>query len=290
MPEVLTEITPLSEKDCFYYVDRLKDTFNYPLHRHDEFELNLVENADGALRIVGDSTEEIGSYDLVLVGHGAEHCWTQHKCISNSIREITIQFSSNLFGDVFLSKTPVAPIRKMLDESSQGLAFPMQAIMSVYSRIENLQKLDDDFLRLTEFMHILYELARSGYSKLSSGSFVAVEISSDSRRIHKVQRFINDHYHEDIRLEELASMAGMTPAAFSRFFKLHTGRSLWDYIIDVRMGVAVRELVDTIKSVSEISYQCGFNNTSHFHRLFKRKKGCTPKEFRELYRRHKILV
>ena len=53
MNKVLREITPLSEKDCFYVVDRHKKQFDYPVHQHNEYEINFIENAEGGLRIVG---------------------------------------------------------------------------------------------------------------------------------------------------------------------------------------------------------------------------------------------
>ena len=68
MNKIITEITPLSEKDCFYLIDRYKDRFTYPIHRHEEYELNFVSNCDGARRVVGDSIERLGMYDLVLIG------------------------------------------------------------------------------------------------------------------------------------------------------------------------------------------------------------------------------
>ena len=95
---------------------------------------------------------------------------------------------------------------------------------------------------------------------------------------------------DEVRLAQLADIAGMSPSAFSRFFKLHTGRNLTDYIIDIRLGAASRMLVDTSRSVSEISYQCGFNNLSNFNRIFKKKKNCSPTEFRENYRKTRIIV
>ena len=63
---VLHEITPLMETDALYIADRHKGEFSYPVHNHDVYELNFVENAAGVRRIVGDSTEVIGDYDLVL--------------------------------------------------------------------------------------------------------------------------------------------------------------------------------------------------------------------------------
>lgn len=68
MSKVFTEITRLSDKDCFYIVERHKTEFTYPLHRHKEFELNFIERGKGVRRIVGDSVEEVGEYDLVLIG------------------------------------------------------------------------------------------------------------------------------------------------------------------------------------------------------------------------------
>lgn len=90
MSEVLTEITQLSELDCFHIVERHKTEFTYPLHRHREFELNFVEHGAGVRRIVGDSMETIGDYDLALIAaENLEHVWEDGNCKSPDIREIT---------------------------------------------------------------------------------------------------------------------------------------------------------------------------------------------------------
>ncbi|MDE5904965.1 AraC family transcriptional regulator [Duncaniella sp.] len=291
MNKIITEITPLSEKDCFYLIDRYKDRFTYPIHRHEEYELNFVSNCDGARRVVGDSIERLGMYDLVLIGNGIEHGWEQHECMSDKIREITIQFSSDLFGSSFLAKTQLSSIRRMLDLSSNGIAFTVESIMRVYHKLDNLTKIESGFYRMLELMSILYELAEDGhYRKLSSSSFASLKPTGDSRRVQKVQDHINKHYKEDIRLNDLADLVGMTPTAFSRFFKLRTGRSISDYVIDIRLGHASRQLVDSTTSVAEICYECGFNNVSNFNRIFKKKKGNSPKVFREIYQHHKMLV
>lgn len=291
MNKIITEITPLSEKDCFYLIDRYKDRFTYPIHRHEEYELNFVSNCDGARRVVGDSIERLGMYDLVLIGNGIEHGWEQHECMSDKIREITIQFSSDLFGSSFLAKTQLSSIRRMLDLSSNGIAFTVESIMKVYHKLDNLTKIESGFYRMLELMSILYELAEGGhYCKLSSSSFASLKPTGDSRRVQKVQDHINKHYKEDIRLNDLADLVGMTPTAFSRFFKLRTGRSISDYVIDIRLGHASRQLVDSTTSVAEICYECGFNNVSNFNRIFKKKKGNSPKVFREIYQHHKMLV
>lgn len=81
--DVLKETTPLSSEDCFLVMQRPKSGFNFPLHVHMEFELNYLENAAGAIRIVGDSVEEIDDLDLVLIAGGTKHAYSNHKCPCN---------------------------------------------------------------------------------------------------------------------------------------------------------------------------------------------------------------
>ena len=79
--QIIREITPLSDKDCFYIAERYKTEFTYPIHNHSEFELNFTEKAAGVRRVVGDSSEVIGDYDLVLItGKDLEHVWEQNEC------------------------------------------------------------------------------------------------------------------------------------------------------------------------------------------------------------------
>lgn len=288
---ILSEITPLSNQDCFYIADRLKSEFTFPIHRHAEYELNFIEHAQGVKRVVGDSTEIIGDYDLVLItGEDLEHAWEQNTCNSRNIREVTIQFSKDIFGNM-IQKTQFDSIRKMIDRAQCGLRFPMEAIMKVYNLLDTLSTEEKGFHAVIKFFEILYELSLfDNAQELSSSSFAKAHNFSESRRVEKIQTYISEHYHETIRLETLANLVGMTPVSFSRFFKLHTGKTLSEYIIDIRLGFASRLLIDSSRSVAEICYECGFNNLSNFNRIFKRKKDCSPKEFRMSYRKKKLII
>ncbi len=291
MGKVITEITPLSEKDCFYLVDRHKTCFDYPVHRHSEFELNFVSNCRGARRIVGDSIEELGDFDLAIIGPGLEHCWEQANCDNSDKREITIQFSPTLLSAELLNKNQMHSIAKLFKAAEKGVAFDTQAIMKVFSTLDDLVHIPNDFIRLMRLLEIFYHLSLApGYRTLASHSFANVPVSSDSRRVNKVEEMINKNYNRPITLEEVANIAGMTPTAFSRFFKQRTGRTLSEYIIDIRLGHAARLLVDTTMTVAEICYDCGFNNISNFNRAFKAHKGCSPKAFREHYLKKKVIV
>lgn len=289
---VIHEIPPLMSKDALYIADRRKKEFTYPIHNHEVFELNFVEHAAGVLRTVGDSSEVIGDYDLVLItSPELEHVWEQHTCRNDNIREVTIQFFLDLSDDGYLAKTPFLPLRKMLLQARRGISFPMDDIMRVYTLIDTLSSVKDGFYAVMQFLTILYELSKSKHIHvLATNSYAKVESESDSRRVLKVKNYIAKNYMDEIRLSTLADIAGMSPSAFSRFFKLHTGRNLSDYIIDMRLGYASRRLVDTSDGVAEICFACGFNNLSNFNRLFKKHKGCSPSKFRENYHKTRVIV
>ena len=292
MTDVLKEITPLSDKDLFYIVERHKSEFIYPVHQHRDFELNFVEHANGAERVVGDSIEEIGEFDLVLIGgENLQHAWQQGRCSSRDIREVTIQFSADLFPESLLSKTQFASIRRMLERSALGLSFPMETILDVYSTLNGLVGMQEPFYQYIQFLVLMYKLSLSENAKvLASNSFAQSETGGESDRVKKVKRYIYDHFKDDVSLTSMAELAEMSPSAFSRFFKSQTGSTLSDYIIDIRLGNAAHLLVDTAKSVSDICNECGFNNQSNFNRIFKAKRGVTPRDFRAMFKKNKVIV
>ncbi|MGI6223954.1 MAG: AraC family transcriptional regulator [Prevotella sp.] len=291
--KILHELTPLKETDALYIADRHKKEFTYPIHSHKEYELNFVEGAAGVNRIVGDSRERIGNYDLVLITSGElEHVWEQGECKSEDIREITMQFYFGLDdNDPFFQKTPFHKIHHMMEAARKGLAFSQHTIMKVYNQLDELTKITDRFMALMKFLMLLNDLAGSDDMRtLASSSFAKVVLDEDSRQIENVKNFIAQNYMYELKLEDVASVANMSKSAFSRFFKLHSGRCLSDYVIDVRMGNASRLLLDTDDTISNISFKVGFNNLSNFNRTFRRLKGCTPTEFRQIYRKKRIIV
>lgn len=291
--EILHEIAPLKQGDFLYIADRHKKEFDYPIHTHDVYELNLVVGAAGVNRIVGDSSETIGDLDLVLItSPNLEHVWAQGDCHSDDIHEITVQFFFTFEGDRnYLNTNPMASIKRMCERAQKGLAFPTEAILKVYSRLEELPSIKEGFYAAQQFFDILYILSKcDGARELASSSFSKVDVDSEDRRILKAQNYIARHYMDELRLADLASLVSMSESAFSRFFKLSTSRSVSDYIVNIRLGAAARRLVDTTDPVSTICYDCGFNTLSNFNRLFRKHKGCSPTEFREKYFKTKVIV
>ncbi len=289
---ILQEITPLEAHDFMYVADRHKVEYDYPLHRHDLFELNFVEHGAGCERIVGDSVEVLDEYDLALItSPNLEHQWAQGECHSADIHEITIQFTLDFQHSKLFDTNPLRSIKQMFVRAQRGLAFPMPAIMTVYPRLIRLSQISEGFYSFMELLNILYELSKFDDAReLSSSAFAQVKPNMENKRVTRVKDYISAHYIEEIRLEQMSQLVNMSPTAFSRFFKLRTGKTLAEYIVDIRLGHATRQLVDTNEPVSQICFDCGFNTLSNFNRLFRKRKGCSPTEFREKYAKTKVIV
>lgn len=279
---ILKESPPLTKADCFSIYARFKTEFNFPVHYHEEYELNFIENASGVRRVVGSSIEEIDSLELVLVGPNIPHAWFTYKCKSESIFEITIQFHRDLFNEIFLKRNQLNFIRNLFERSLKGVSFSRRTIERVAPRLKALAE-KEGFESVLDLMAVLHELSLSPDSRTLSDdvTYNTQLIYNDSERVEKVVAFINENFSRTIRLAEAAELVEMAETAFSRFFKAKTGITFVDYLNDIRIGHASRLLIDTISPIAEIAQECGFTSLTNFNRIFKKRKGLVPKDFRE---------
>jgi len=288
--EIYREITPLAPHDCFTIFSRVKQKFDFPLHFHEDMELNLILNASGAQRIIGDHIGEVDDVELVLLSSNLVHGWFSDKCISKDIKEVTIQFHKELFEERFLNRNQLVNIRNMLDNSKRGVMFSKETIENIAHRILSLGK-KMGFDSVLELLSIIHDLSISRDSKLlSDSSFTSEVFYYDSRRIENVFEFLNRNYSQMITLSEVAKIANMSDVSFSRFIKKHTGCNFIDSLNDIRLGHVTRMLLDTNQTIAEIAFKCGFNNIANFNRIFKNKKGLTPNAFRQNYEGKRIFI
>ena len=288
--DIVREITPLTQNDCFTVFSREKTEFNFPLHNHEDMEVNLILNAAGAQRIVGDHIGELDDSELVCVGPNLAHGWFTHHCKSKFIKEVTIQFHKDLFDERFLSRNELVNIRNMFENSKRGLMFQKAAIESIAPRILALEH-KNGFDSILELLSIIHDMSLYRDVRLLSDlSFTVDQFNSNSRRIENVFKFMNTNFSKQITLCDVAAIAHMTKTSFSRFIKQRTGFSFVESRDEIRLGHVSKMLIDTSNSVAEIAFKCGFNNMANFNRLFKSKKGLTPKEFRENYVGKRIFV
>jgi AraC-like DNA-binding protein len=277
MAEIQQEICPITTDDLFIILDHINAKFEYPIHCHPEYEINVVMNIDGK-RVVGDSEETFSKLDFVMVGPYIPHVW---KSDEEENRVVTIQFSSELLNFPIMNKRLFTPIKKLLIDSRQGLQFYGPDAERIKDEIMELTRIQG-FQTATMFLNILNSLAQAPRRKLVSNMYESENLihESKSRRISKVCRHIEENISHKITLSDAAKMVNMSDSAFSHFFKKQTGISFITYINNLRVAKACDLLANTNLSASEICYDCGFNNKSNFIRLFSKRKNMTPIEYR----------
>jgi AraC-like DNA-binding protein len=282
MGTIIKEITPLTLNDCFTVSSRLKKNFSFPLHYHEEFELSLIINAEGAQRVVGDSKEVISDIELVLIGPNLAHTFLDHQCTSEAITELTLHFHKDLFEEKFLKRNQLVLLKQMLENASRGVLFSHETATQLSGRLLALNELQG-FTAVMELMGMLNELSVAPEVRLLSDTPANNTHNNYpiSRRIEKAIEYMNTNFQKQITLKDLSRQVSMTEVSFSRFIKTRTGDTFVDTLNEIRLGHASRMLIETPLSIAEISNNCGFNNISNFNRVFKKKKHCTPKEFRE---------
>jgi AraC-like DNA-binding protein len=281
--KIYREITPLTKNDCFLIFAREKNGFDFPLHTHEEIELNFIENGKGVQRIVGDNIEDIEDLELVLVGSNLPHGWFMHNCKSDKIFEFTLQFHHDLLEENFLQRNQLSHIKSLLQHSGRGIKFSRETAKLLKPKIEKLVDLQG-FNSVLELLSLLHDLSIAQDTRLlSNPGFNVTTLTSRNNRIEEVFNYIHDNLGREISLSEIAELTNMSKEGFSRFFRKHTGKTFIETLNDTRLGTASRVLIETGLTITEVAHRCGFNNLSYFNRLFKRKYGCTPKQFRQKF-------
>lgn len=289
--DVLREITSLSAEDCFLVMQKVKKNFAFPLHVHPEFELNYLENGNGALRTIGDSVEEIGDFDLVLIAGGLKHSFSNHTCTFNNTHEITIQFHRETFDSV-INKRHFQSIKAMFENASQGLAFSWATIDLVRPKLKMLSNdIPDSFQNFLRLIEILKLLSMDDASRRLNPSNIVKEMQNHDRdRLETIMLFLHENYQRLVTLEEVADLVNTSESSLTRFLKKWTGKTFIDNLNDIRLAEATGRLIDTSDTISEICYKSGFNNLSNFNRIFRKRKGITPTEYRERYARSRFRI
>ena len=194
-----------------------------------------------------------------------------------------IQFSAESLGDDLLRKTEMQVIREFLDEARFGFEFHGNTADEAADRILAMRD-QSPFERLLSLLHLLEFLAASEEkTPLASPAFSPSLKEQDISRLGEVLSFLQLNKTNPVTLEETAAVAKMSPKSFCRFFKANTGKTLIEYLHELRIGEACRRLLETNDPISEIAFDSGFQNLSHFNRRFRALKGKTPRDFRNQF-------
>ena len=281
MKDIQQEITPVESDDLFVVLDHKDAKFDYPIHCHAEYEINLVLLSDGK-HIIGTREEPFSEVDMVIIAPFVPHVW---KAREEGNRVITVQFSGKMLDFPMLRLRQFRSIESFLKRAVPAAKFHLSEDDPLVSEVLALAQAKD-FDATVAFLRLLNSMAERDFTIL--GDVDSGMRQSRSRRVARVMEYSQEHLGETIRLSDVSSLVDMSDSAFSHFFKKHTNLSYITYLNGLRISRACRELESTAMSVSEICWDCGFNNKSNFNRLFLQAKGMTPSAYRKYISR--ILV
>ncbi len=259
--------------------------FPAPYHYHPELELTYIVKGEGQ-RYVGADMSPYTAGDLVMLGPDLPHCWKSERIDPEAINAISVvlQFREDCLGDGFFDRDEMLPVKKLLERSGRGVYFYGAASKEGGQRLCRLETITDPFRRLIAFLELLHWLAASPEYALLNTASAGSSPSVNPSRINRVLAYIVDHFREEISLEYAAGIAGMTSSAFCKFFKKATGKTFVATVTEYRLHYAVQQLVNTDHPVSQISFDSGFGDVSHFYKTFRCQKKMSPLQYRHRLR------
>jgi len=281
MSHIYREQTPLSQNGLYFAKNTPEDPAEFSLHYHEEFELTLVRGVNGK-RIVGNVVDDFVGKDLVLVCPNALHDYRWDPEFPNA--DVTVlQFSREAVHWPMFSKDELRPIYKMLSlaMNGSGLRFATESADIIQDRFLKLPK-SEGIEGVLLFLEILYDLAVKGeFTLIAPVGDQGINIETDSKRIARIISFVHQNYMNRITLEDIGELVQMSPEGVSRFFKSKTRQTFLNFLNNYRLNHVIDRMLKTDDFISEICYECGFNNISNFNRFFKKKIGMTPSEYRD---------
>lgn len=258
--------------------------FDAPWHFHPEIELTLVVEGRGR-RFVGDSIEPFADGDLVLLGPNLPHFWHSEGRPARGRRShsVVVQFRPDFLGGEIWTRPEFAAIRRLLLRAQRGLHFPGAAGRAVAERVRALGA-RRGCPAVLELLAILDQLATARNARqLASEAYEPSLDQHAERRLARVYGFLLAHYLEPLTLAEIARVAAMTPAGFSRYFKRATGRNVSDFLNELRVDHAARLLRETADGITRIAGASGYATLSNFNRRFRARLRCAPREYRQVF-------
>ena len=247
-------------------------------HFHPEIELVYVNKGKGK-RHIGNHISYFNNSQLVLIGSNLPHLGFMDRLTTNG-SETLIQFKPNFLGDEFFKIPEMIAVDQLFERAKKGIRFNIEIKKRVGAKIEELVGLEGPN-RIIAFLDILKELAQTqDYTILNADGFAFEIQPQDNEKIDLIFKYINENFNRHISLEEVADLASMTVPAFCRFFKKTTSKTFTKLVNEYRVVHATKLLLERKMSISEISFECGFNNFSHFNKLFKEFTGKSASKYR----------
>lgn len=277
--KVLPFKIPKTESDILIVQEDRGRAFYEKLHQHEEIQLSYIVSGKGTF-IIGDTIRDFQPNDVLLFGSNVPHVLKSDLENEEDSYMISLFFTNDSFGEHFFLLPKLQNVQQLLKDSGFGVKFQEnQLILKSYFEAVIHQKM---IKRFASFFEILSILTQSNYETVSSFINTKNYTDDEGKRMSAVFEFVMNHFDQKIVLEDISTIANMTPNAFCKYFKQRTNKTFFKFLTEVRIENACKSLTNQPQlSIADIAYACGFFNVSNFNRKFKEIKGITPTKFRK---------
>ncbi len=248
-------------------------------HFHPEIEICFTRESFGK-RFVGNQISDYEQGDLVMFGSNLPHGFTTDK----KCTQVVIQMDEHFLGNDFLEKPELRKVRSLFQFARRGLSFGAHTKQQAQKVINKIMK-NQGFLQMIHLFKLLNLLAEAkDVTPICSKEYSLDLDATHLKRLKAVYEYILLNYQAELSIAAAANHINMTEAAFYKFIKKHTKKTFTEITNEFRINLATKYLMTTDMSVSEICFECGYNNISYFNRRFKDVVGQTPGVFKRNYR------
>ena len=236
-------------------------------HFHPEIELDYINKGNGK-RHIGNHLSYYNNSQLLLLGSNLPHYGFVDRFTLNG-SETVVQFRPDFLGTDFFNIQEMTHIRYLFERSKKGVLFGKKTKEKLGSKIEGLAS-TSGIEKILLLLEVLNELAKSDdYKVLNADGFVFEIEPQDNAKINMIYKHISENFQKQISLNEMSEKVSMSIPAFCRYFKKVTGKTFTKLVNEYRIVHATKLLSESQMSITDISFECGFNNFSHFNKLFK---------------------
>lgn len=263
-------------------------------HYHEELEFIYFKTGSGT-QFIGDHIAPFSSGDMVLVGSNLSHYWLfDQQYVQSPHMELAdihvLHFKAQFLGDYFMQLPENTALKDLFVKAKRGLLIQESVKEKLIDLINQVEQ-SSGTARIIQLLSILEELCKpEAFSVLSSAEYAAQNHISDDLRMAECIDFISKNFTKQIKLWELAERAKMTENSFCRYFKKNTGKTLMQFIIEIRIGHACKLLLENELNMKQICFESGFQNLVSFHKYFKQQMGSTPLAYQKAYLQKKVLA
>ena len=247
-------------------------------HFHPEIELVYVDKGKGKTHI-GNHLSYFNNSQLLLIGANLPHNGFTDRLTTNG-SETLVQFKPEFLGDAFFEIPEMKPILTLFEKAKKGIVFGVKTKQKLGVKIQKLTE-KKGFKQILILLDILHTLSKSDdYTLLNADGFAFEAQPQNNNKIDEIFKYINENFNQHISLDEVADLVSMTVPAFCRFFKKSTGKTFTKLVNEYRVVHATKLLSESQSSITDICFECGFNNFSHFNKLFREFTGKSASKYR----------